>query len=116
MNDSLMMLARLLAKALLLTAGLVMAAGLALLVLLLAAGWLLYAGWARLTGRAVAPFVMRMDPRTGFARAWQRSQAAAPPSRTPRADATRAADTAQGRVLGRRAGEVADVEPRMPRA
>ncbi|MBS0466992.1 MAG: hypothetical protein JSR14_07230 [Proteobacteria bacterium] len=34
--------------------------------LVLAGIWLLRALWARLTGRPVTPWVMRMDPRTGW--------------------------------------------------
>ncbi|GAA4428512.1 hypothetical protein [Acidovorax lacteus] len=33
----------------------------------LAVVWGLRLGWARLTGRPVAPFVWRVDPRNGFA-------------------------------------------------
>ena len=48
--------------------GLVVAAGLLCAVLVLAAAWMLRAGWARLTGRPVAPWVMRFNPRSGFDR------------------------------------------------
>ena len=48
--------------------GLVFAASLAVAVLLLAAVWGLRYAWARLTGKPVQPWVMRFDPRSGFAR------------------------------------------------
>jgi hypothetical protein len=43
-------------------------------VMVLALVWALRAGWARLTGRPVTPWVMRMDPRTGFSTAFRSSQ------------------------------------------
>ncbi|TWO72753.1 hypothetical protein FN976_04270 [Caenimonas sedimenti] len=82
----------------LLAAGLVFAASLAVVFVIVLALWLLRAGWARLTGRPVMPFVMRMHPRNGFAM-YRRAGAA---SRTPRADAA---------PLGR-VGDVTDVEPK----
>ncbi|MET0311684.1 MAG: hypothetical protein ABW051_06500 [Burkholderiaceae bacterium] len=51
-----------------LAAGLLFAALLLFAVLLLVAFWLMRAGWAKLTGRPVVPFVMRVDPRAGFSR------------------------------------------------
>jgi hypothetical protein len=50
----------------LLAAGLVFAASLLFVAVLLLALWGLRALWARLTGQPVVPFVMRVDPRTGF--------------------------------------------------
>ena len=50
----------------LLAAGLLFAASLLLAALLFMAVWGLRAMWARLTGRPVMPFVMRVDPRSGF--------------------------------------------------
>lgn len=82
----------------LLAAGLVFAASLAVVFVIVLTLWLLRAGWARLTGRAVMPFVVRMHPRDGFA-AYRRAGAR---SRTPRADAG---------PLGR-LGDVTDVEPK----
>lgn len=83
----------------LLVAGLLFAASLAVAFVFLLGLWLLRAGWARLTGRTVTPFVMRMHPRGGFNHVYRQAE---PASRTPRADAA---------VLGRR-GDVTDVEPR----
>jgi hypothetical protein len=89
---------RFLLRLLLVATGLAIAAVLSAAFVLLLAVWWLRAGWARLTGRPVTPFVMRVDPRAGFAGVVRRAQ---PESRTPRADgaATR---------LG--AGDVTDVQ------
>ena len=46
--------------------GLVLFLSLLAAALVLALAWLLRALWARLTGRPVAPWVMRVDPRSGF--------------------------------------------------
>jgi hypothetical protein len=81
-------------------AGLVFAASLAVAFVLLLAIWGLRAAWARLTGKPVAPFVVRIDPLGGFNRMARRAE---PPSRTPRADAA-------GTRL--RAADVTDVEPK----
>lgn len=81
-------------------AGLVFAASLAVALVLLLAVWGLRAAWARLTGRPLAPFVVRIDPLGGFNRMVRRS---GPPGRTPRADAA-------GARL--RAADVTDVEPK----
>ncbi len=62
---------RFLLRAVLLAAGLLFAASLALAALLLVAVWGLRMLWARLTGRPVTPFVMRVDPRSGFSRMYR---------------------------------------------
>jgi hypothetical protein len=82
----------------LLAAGLVFAASLAVVFAVVLALWLLRAGWARLTGRPVTPFVMRMHPRNGFAMYRRAGEG----SRTPRADAA-----PMGRI-----NDVTDVEPK----
>jgi len=106
MNDFVSRLVRFLTRLVLLAVGLVVAASLAFAGLVLLAGWGLYAGWARLTGRPIMPFSMRFDPRAGFGRFYQASAASSQRgSRTPRADANRAA--APRRELG-----VTDVEAR----
>lgn len=87
-------------RAFLLAAGLVFAASLAVAAVLMLAVWCLRAAWAKLTGRPVAPFIVRLDPRGGFERMYRRSPQG---SRTPRADAV------QPR---RAAGNVVDVEPK----
>jgi len=79
----------------LLAAGLVFAASLAVAVVLGLALWTLRQGWARLTGRPVTPFVMRVDPRGGFDRMARRAPAAKPHARE--------------------IGDVTDVEAKPPR-
>jgi hypothetical protein len=93
-------LLNLLFRAVLLVAGLVFAAALLVAVAFLVLAWAVRAGWARLTGRPVSPFVMRMHPGDAFASMYRR---APQPSRTPRADAVR--------PTGRRV-DVTDVEPK----
>jgi hypothetical protein len=80
----------------LLLAGLVFAISLALALAVLLLGWGLRSLWARLTGRRVAPFVMRIDPREGFGQVYRRAGGA------PRGAATTLDD-------------VTDVEPKSPR-
>jgi hypothetical protein len=87
-------------RILLVAAGLVFAASVLVVFVLLLALWSLRALWARLTGRPVTPFVMRMGPRDAFDEMMRR----AGPSRTPRADA---AAGVPGRI-----GDVTDVEPK----
>lgn len=62
------------------------------------AAWLLRYAWARLTGRSVTPFVMRVDPRAGFATVWRRAPSAAP-----------------SRPQQQEIGDVTDVEAKPPR-
>jgi hypothetical protein len=87
----------------LLAAGLVFAASLAVAAVLMLVAWSVRAGWAKLTGRPVPPFIVRIDPRGGFDRMYRRAQRE---SATPRADAVRP---------GRAVGDVTDVEPKAPR-
>jgi hypothetical protein len=72
-------------RLLLLLAGLVFAASLAVAAVLGLALWGARAAWARLTGKPVSPFIIRVDPRGAFRKASQRAQPKR--SRTPRADA-----------------------------
>lgn len=88
-------------RAALMAAGLVFALSLALVVVLATGAWLIGAAWARLTGKRVSPFVMKVNPRKGFEDIY-RPQGE---SRTPRADAV----SPLRRDLG-----VTDVEPRRP--
>jgi hypothetical protein len=81
-------------------AGLVFAASLALAFVLVLTLWALRAGWARITGKPVSPFTVRIDPLGGFGRVVRGRE---PGSRTPRADAV------GGRL---RTAEVTDVEPK----
>ncbi len=55
-----------LVRLVLIAAALVFAASLALLAFVLLVLWGLRAVWCKLTGRPVNPFVMRINPRTGF--------------------------------------------------
>jgi len=91
----------LLLRILLLAAGLVFAASIAFAFVLLALAWALRVAWAKLTGKPVMPFVVRMHPRQGFESMMRRG---VQPSRTPRADAI---------VPSRRSvADVVDVEPK----
>ena len=74
MNDFLAGLTRWLIRAVLVVAGLVMFLSLLAAVLVLALVWALRAAWARLTGKPVTPWVMRMDPRSGFSTAFRSTQ------------------------------------------
>jgi hypothetical protein len=87
----------------LLAAGLVFAASLAVAAVTMLAVWCVRAGWAKLTGRPVSPFIVRVDPRGGFDRMYRRAGRG---SATPRADAVRP---------GKAVGDVTDVEPKAPR-
>ena len=95
-------LMNLILRVVLVVAGFVFAASLAMAFVLLLAGWTLRAGWAKLTGKAVTPFIVRIDPRRGFE---QMYRGAAQGSRTPRADSVQ---------RGREIADVTNVEPRMP--
>ena len=81
----------------------------------LALVWALRAGWARLTGRPVTPWVMRMDPRTGFSTVfrsterWSAGRRGAAPA-APDASEETAASRRGGILPG--AAEVTDVEAR----
>lgn len=86
----------------LIAAGLVFAASLAAAAIVMLAVWGARAAWARVTGRPVTPFIMRIDPRGGFERMYRK---AGQGSRTPRADSIRP---------GRKIPDVTDVEPRAP--
>ena len=88
----------------LLAAGLVFAASLLVVVTVLAAAWGLRYAFARLTGRPVSAFVIRIDPRAGFGRVWRRT-AQGPKAGSP--DPMAAAR--------REIGDVTDVEAKPPR-
>ncbi len=49
----------------------IFALSLVLALVVLVVLWSLRAAWARLTGQPVTPFVMRMDPRSGFSRVYR---------------------------------------------
>ncbi len=102
MNDLIAAFARLVLRLVLIAAGLVFAAALVVALLLLVAFWVLRAAWARLTGRPVTPFVMRMNPRSGFEHVFRAGQG------MPREPAPQA----PGR---REIADITDVEPKEPR-
>lgn len=89
--------------------GLVFFVCLLAMVAMLAVAWGLRSVWARLTGRPVTPWVMRMDPRDGWSTVYRstarwtaRNQA---PAEEPAAPGARARELPGAR-------EVVDVEPR----
>ena len=67
----------------LLAAGLVFAASLLVLVAGLLVLWILRSAWARLTGQPVSPFVIRIDPRSGFSRVYRARQGGVTPQPQP---------------------------------
>ncbi|MES2187426.1 MAG: hypothetical protein V4505_22950 [Pseudomonadota bacterium] len=103
MHDSpLSVVVRWLTRLVLLAAGLVVAASLLCVVLVLAAFWGLRFAWARLTGRPVVPWVMRVDPRGAWGRFSQ------PGARQDGAPMPRRDNPAAPRELH----DVTDVEPK----
>jgi hypothetical protein len=85
-----------LVRLVLLAAGLVFAASLAVVVALALAAWGVQYAWARLTGRAVSPFVVHVRARRGFDNMARRSAAVRP--------------------AAREIGDVIDVEAKPPRS
>lgn len=117
MNDFVAGIARLLMWLIATAAGLVLFASLLLATLVLAAAWGLRAGWARLTGRPVNPWVMRMDPRTRFGTVFRSARWSATARSGPVAPdeaGSAAAPSRRGGVLPG-AQEVTDVEARQVR-
>jgi len=96
----------LLLKLILLVAGLVFAASLFIVALLLMLLWGLRALWARLTGEPVAPFIMRMDPRSGFSQVFRTRPARSPSDEPP---------AAASPSLRERQPDIQDVEAKPPR-
>lgn len=74
MNDLIAAVLRLALRVLVVAMGLVVFLSLLVAVLVLGAVWALRAAWARLMGRPAAPWVMRVDPRTGFRTVFSSSQ------------------------------------------
>lgn len=97
----------LLLRLVLLAAGLVFAAALLVGICFIAALWGLRYAWAKLTGRPVNPFVVRIDPLGGFGRVYRSGQGGMPSQR---------ADEAAVRPERREIGDVTDVVPKEPRA
>ncbi|OJX35847.1 MAG: hypothetical protein BGO74_10610 [Burkholderiales bacterium 68-12] len=92
MNDVLAGLTRFLVRLVLLAAGLVFFLSLLAAALVLALVWGLRLLWARLTGRAVAPWPARIDPRTAWTTVY-RSSSRWSGARRPGADAEARSDT-----------------------
>ena len=122
MNDVVGGLIRFLVRLALVVVGLVVFLSLLLAALVLALSWGLRAVWARVTGRPVTPWVMRMDPRSSWSAVYRSSQ-----TRWGGAGAQgRAGAAAEPGPAARSAGvrthvlpgadEVTDVQPRAPRA
>ncbi|OZA55619.1 MAG: hypothetical protein B7X79_14285 [Acidovorax sp. 17-64-282] len=105
MNDFLAGLTRWLIRAVVVVAGLVIFLSLLAAVLVLALVWGLRALWARLTGRPVMPWTLRVDPRTGWStvyRSTERWSAArtAPAADTPSRRGFVASDADVGALQG----------------
>ena len=109
MNEVVAGVLRLLVQVVVVVVGLVLFLSLLAAVLVLALVWAVRSGWARLTGRPITPWVMRMDPRTAFRAAGRWSSAGHRAPQAPRADEAAAAH--RGGVLPG-AAEVTDVEAR----
>ena len=91
-------------RLILLAAGLLFAASLALAFMLMLSVWMARAAWAKLTGRPVRPFIIRIDPRAGFERMYR---GAGQGRATPRSGAGRSRQ---------HAADISDVVPRTPEA
>ncbi len=119
MNDFLAGAWRLVVRLLLVALGVVFFLSLLAAVLVLVAVWLVRAGWARLTGRPVTPWVMRMDPRSGFGTVFRAGERWTQPRPGHRGGSTSADDGGES-APPRRGGilpgaaEVTDVEAREP--
>ena len=110
MNDLMAGLTRWLIRAVLLVAGLVLFLSLLVAALVLALAWGLRSVWARLTGRPVVPWTMRVDPRSGWSTVY-RSSARWTSPRGGTAPDTDVPESRRGGVLPG-AGDVTDVQPR----
>ena len=114
MNDFVAGVVSLLLRVVVIAMGLVLFASLLAAAMLLALVWVLRAGWARLTGRPVTPWVMGVDPRTGFSkvfRSTERWSAGRRRSRAPEGAGEDAAASRRGGILPG-AAQVTDVEAR----
>lgn len=115
MNEIVASVVRLVVRLLIVAMGVVLFLSLLAAAMVLALVWALRAGWARLTGRPVTPWVMRMDPRTGFSTVfrsgerWTTARRAAPAANDEAAEESAA--SRRGGVLPG-AADVTDVEPR----
>ena len=114
MNDFAAGLTRFVVRAILLAAGLVLFLSLLAAALVLALTWGLRALWARLTGRPIVPWTMRVDPRSG----WNTVYRSSARWRNAAPDAAPEADVAEPRAAVRRGSvlpgtsDVTDVQAR----
>jgi hypothetical protein len=92
-------------KLIMLVAGLVFAASLLFVAVLFMLLWGLRALWARLTGQPVSPFIMRVDPRSGFGQVFRARPGSAPAQEAPPPVAR----------LRERLPDIEDVEAKPPR-
>lgn len=113
MNDFLAGAMRLVLRLFMVALGVVLFLGLLAAVMVLVTVWALRAGWARLTGRPATPWVMRMDPRNGFASAFRATErwTAARPASAAQGDGADPGPSRRGGVLPG-AANVTDVEAR----
>ena len=115
MNDFLAGVLRLLLRLLVVAMGVVLFVSLLAAVIGLGVAWAVRSGWARLTGKTVTPWVMRMDPRTGFSTVFRSGERWPFAARTAPGSADAAASQApvsrRGAVLPGSV-EVTDVEAR----
>ena len=102
MSELIAGLARLIVRLVLVVAASVFAVALLAALLIFLSIWLLRASWARLTGQPVTPFVMRMNPRSGFEQMFR--------SRNPMQ-----AEGTPLRPEHREIADITDVEPKEPR-
>lgn len=113
MNDLVAGLIRWTLRLVVVALGLVVFLSLLCAAALLAVGWGLRSVWARLTGRPVVPWTMRMDPRTGWSTVYRNT---ARWSARGAAGASAPADEAQAPGMRSRAlpgaRDVSDVEAR----
>ncbi|MFN7154271.1 MAG: hypothetical protein ACK4OE_11325 [Acidovorax sp.] len=114
MNEIVAGLLRFVLRVVVVAIGVVLFLSLLAAVMVLALVWTLRAGWARLTGRPVTPWVMRMDPRSGFSTVFRSSERWSASRRSTAAGDASADDAAASRRGGVLPGaaEVSDVEAR----
>lgn len=114
MNEIVAGLLRFVLRVVVVAMGVVLFLSLLAAVMVLALVWTLRAGWARLTGRPVTPWVMRMDPRSGFSTVFRSSERWSAGRRSTAAGDASADDAAASRRGGVLPGaaEVSDVEAR----
>ncbi len=102
-------------RVVLVVAGVLFAASMLVVMLLLLAVWSVRAVWARLTGRILSPFEMRLDPRTGFRYVYRRGSHWH--AKAPAGEPDTSTGTASQRVpFGHRLADVTDVEVKSPRS